>query len=116
MDFEHIQVFTTAGSRDEADRIASLLVERRLAACVQVVGPIASTYRWDGAIETAEEWLCIAKTARGRFDELSDAIRAAHSYEVPEITALPIVAGSPDYVAWIADSVRGGSGSGPPRP
>lgn len=105
MDAEHIQVFTTAGSRDEAQRLANGLVDGRLAACVQIVGPIASRYRWKGKVESAEEWLCIAKTSRARFDDLAAAIRGEHSYEVPEITALPIVAGLPDYLRWIDESL-----------
>lgn len=106
MDPEHIQVFAAAGSRVEAGGIADALVEARLAACVQIVGPIESRYRWRGEIETAEEWLCIAKTRASRFDDVAATIRAVHSYEVPEITALPIVAGSTDYLAWIDAEVR----------
>ncbi|MGQ0668201.1 MAG: divalent-cation tolerance protein CutA [Actinomycetota bacterium] len=105
MDAEHIQVFTAVGSRGEADRIANGLVDARLAACVQIVGPIASRYRWAGKVESAEEWLCIAKTRGSRFEDVARAIREEHSYEVPEITALPIVGGLPDYLGWIDESV-----------
>lgn len=96
-----IQVFTTAGSREEADRIAQTLVEQRLAACVQVTGPITSTYRWQGAIETGQEWLCLAKSRADLFPRLEAAIRRVHSYQVPEILAVPVVAGSRDYLAWL---------------
>ncbi len=100
-----VQVLTTTGSEEEAGRIASLLVERRLAACVQVVGPIVSRYRWQGAIEEDREWQCLAKTTRDAYEKAEAAIREAHSYDEPEIVATPIVAGSPGYLAWIADEV-----------
>ncbi len=102
---EYIQVLTTAGSEQEAERIAAALVADRLAACAQVVGPIASTYRWRGAVEREREWQCLAKTEAGRFEAVAAAIRALHSYEVPEILAIPVLAGSPGYLAWISDSV-----------
>ncbi len=98
---EHIQVLTTTSSREEAERIARTLVEDRLAACVQVLGPIASTYRWQGAIETSQEWLCLAKSRRELYDAIEKAIRRIHSYQVPEILAVPVVAGSADYLAWV---------------
>jgi periplasmic divalent cation tolerance protein len=101
-----IQVLTTTASREEADRIARTLVEERLAACVQVVGPITSTYRWQGVIETSQEWLCLAKTRRELYDEIEKAIRGAHSYQVPEILAVPIVAGSADYLAWLNHQIK----------
>jgi periplasmic divalent cation tolerance protein len=102
---DYIQVTTTVATRADADRIARALVERGLAACVQVAGPIASTYRWKGAIETAEEWLCFAKTRRERYADVESAIRELHPYEVPEIVAVAIVAGSADYLRWIDESV-----------
>jgi periplasmic divalent cation tolerance protein len=100
-----VQVLTTAGSEEEAGRIASLLVERRLAACVQVVGPVASRYRWRGKIEEEREWQCLAKTTRAAYAAIEAAIREAHSYEEPEIVATPIVAGSAGYLAWIDENV-----------
>jgi len=102
---EHLQVLTTAGSEEEAGGIAAVLVERRLAACVQVVGPIVSRYRWQGAIEETQEWQCLAKTTRGAYDAVEAAIREVHSYDEPEIIATPIVAGSPGYLAWIENEV-----------
>lgn len=102
---EYLQVLTTAGSEEEAGRIASMLVERRLAACVQVVGPITSRYRWQGAIEEEREWQCLAKTTRAAYSAVEAAIREAHSYDEPEIIATPIVAGSPGYLAWIEENV-----------
>jgi periplasmic divalent cation tolerance protein len=97
----HIQVLTTAGSEQEAQRIAEHLVAARLAACVQVVGPVASTYRWQGEVERAREWQCLAKTTAARYPEVEAAIRELHPYDEPEIIATPIVAGSPGYLAWI---------------
>jgi periplasmic divalent cation tolerance protein len=102
---EHLQVQTTTGSEEEAERISTALIERRLAACVQVVGPISSRYRWKGEVETAQEWLCLAKTTAARYPELEAAIRELHTYEEPEILATPIVAGSPGYLAWLSDSI-----------
>ncbi len=103
---EYLQVTTTAGSKEEAEQIGAALIERRLAACVQVVGPIVSHYRWQGEVETAREWLCLAKTEAGRYQELEAAIRELHSYDEPEIVATPIVAGSKGYLAWVGESLR----------
>ena len=100
-----VQVLTTAGSEEEAGRIGELLVERRLAACVQVVGPVVSRYRWQGAVEEAREWQCLAKTTRGAYEAVEAAVREVHSYDEPEIIATPIVAGSPGYLAWIEENV-----------
>jgi len=98
-----LQVTTAAGSREEARALAGVLLERRLAACVQVVGPVESRYRWEGRLETATEWLCVAKTTAGRYDEVEAAIRQAHSYDVPEILAVPVVGGSEAYLRWVAE-------------
>jgi periplasmic divalent cation tolerance protein len=102
---ECLQVQTTAGSEEEAERIAAALVERRLAACVQTIGPIASRYRWQGEVEQAQEWLCLAKTEASRYPELEAAIRELHSYEEPEIVATPIVAGSAGYLDWLTQNL-----------
>ena len=98
---DFIQVSTTAPSKEEADRIAQILVERRLAACVQVMGPIESCYRWKGTLERSAEWLCLIKTRRANYAAVEAAIRANHSYEVPEIIACPIEAGSEPYLSWL---------------
>jgi periplasmic divalent cation tolerance protein len=103
---EFLQVQTAAGNRDEAERLAAGLIDRRLAACVQIVGPVHSRFRWQGAIDAAEEWLCLIKTTRGQYRAVEDAIRAIHSYECPEIVALPIEAGSAMYLRWLADETR----------
>jgi periplasmic divalent cation tolerance protein len=102
---EPIQVQTATATKADAELIAAALVERRLAACVQVLGPIISTYRWQAAVAHADEWLCLIKTERRLFDRVEEAIRELHPYETPEIIATAIVAGSADYLAWISDSV-----------
>ena len=100
-------VLTTAGSREEAVKIASALVERRLAACANIVGPIHSVYRWQGKVENADEHLLIIKTTAKLFDSVAGAIRELHSYELPECIQLPIESGSAEYLEWIAQSVAG---------
>jgi len=100
------QVITTTETKADAQAIADALVERRLAACVQVIGPITSTYRWQGEIETAEEWLCVIKSRQDLYDVLEAAIREVHPYDVPEILAVPVVAGSKDYLAWLDSELR----------
>jgi periplasmic divalent cation tolerance protein len=101
-----LQVFCTIDSETGARAIAHALVEERLAACVQVVGPVHSAYRWDDAVETATEWLLLMKTTRERFPDLRDAIADRHPYEVPEIVAVPIADGLADYLTWIGTSTR----------
>ncbi|HMJ73551.1 MAG TPA: divalent-cation tolerance protein CutA [Solirubrobacterales bacterium] len=103
---DYLQVTTTAGSEEEAEQISAALVERRLAACVQVIAPIASRYRWQGAVEHSTEWMCVAKTSAARYAELEAAIRELHSYDEPEIVATPIVAGSAGYLAWLGRNVE----------
>ena len=105
MNETYIQVTTAAPSKEIADAIAAALVEQRLAACVQVIGPIASTYRWQGAVERAEEWLCLIKTEQRLFGAVESAIRSLHPYETPEIVATPVIEGSAAYLAWISASV-----------
>jgi periplasmic divalent cation tolerance protein len=96
-----IQVLTTVESKKDAQRIAQAVVEKRLAGCVQVIGPITSTYWWQGNVETAEEWLCVIKSREDLYKELERAIRDVHPYEVPEILAMPVQAGSSSYLAWL---------------
>jgi len=98
-----IQVLTTVEKKEDARRIAEIVVSRRLAACVQVVGPIGSTYWWRGKIENAEEWLCLMKTRRDLYGKLEETIKSVHPYEEPEIIALPIVEGSKGYLRWIEE-------------
>ena len=104
---DKIIVLVTCGSRKEARKIARALVGQRLAACVsEIEVPVASTYRWKGKVESAKEFLLLIKTSKKRFAAVGDAVRKRHSYEVPEIIALPIAAGSRSYLDWIAASVR----------
>lgn len=97
---DHVEIQITCGSADEATRIADALVERRHAACVQQL-PIRSTYRWEGAVQHDDEILLLVKTTGARFDDVVSTVRELHSYDVPAITALPIVRGSDDFLAWI---------------
>jgi periplasmic divalent cation tolerance protein len=99
---EDIEVHTTIDSQAGAQKIANAVVSKRLAACVQVSGPITSTYRWQGKMEQAEEWVCTAKTRSELYSQLEQAIREAHTYDVPEILAVNIVAGNSDYLKWVS--------------
>jgi periplasmic divalent cation tolerance protein len=103
----YLMAMTTTDAREDAERLARELVEAELAACVQVLGPISSTYRGRGAVETAEEWLCLIKTTAARFGALADHVKANHSYETPELTAVPISHGSADYLAWVGAGTGG---------
>jgi periplasmic divalent cation tolerance protein len=100
-----IQIVTTFPTRSSADEAARVLVNRRLAACAQVGGPITSAYRWQGAIESAEEFTLTLKTRRELFNAVATAIRELHTYEVPEILAFDVVAGSDAYLKWIDENV-----------
>lgn len=101
-----LQIVTTTPSREVGLAIAQALVEQRLAACVQVGGPITSTYHWEGAIETGEEWLCVAKTERRLYAQVEAEIKRLHPYETPEILATEISQGSAKYLAWLASELR----------
>jgi periplasmic divalent cation tolerance protein len=101
MDDDAIVVFMTAASGEEATRLAEMLVGAHLAACVQILPEIESVYRWRGQIERSSEVLLLVKTTRGKFDDLEREVRALHSYDTPEIVAVPIVAGSAPYLEWL---------------
>ncbi len=101
-----IVVFMTAANGEEAARLADMLVGAHLAACVQILPEIESVYRWQGKIERQAEVLLLAKTTRTRFDELEREVRALHSYETPEILAVPVLAGSIPYLQWLAASLK----------
>lgn len=105
---EYIQVVTTTERKEDAERVGTALVEKRLAACAQVIGPIRSTYWWKGNIESAEEWLCTMKTRKGLYDEVERSVKEIHPYETPEIIAMPITAGSDDYLGWLRRELRNG--------
>jgi periplasmic divalent cation tolerance protein len=103
-----IVIQCTAASRDEAQRIAHALLEAKLAACASLVAGVESHYWWKGAIESASEVLLLIKTTRERFDAVRGTILEHHSYEVPEIIALPVVTGHEPYLRWLEESVKEG--------
>jgi periplasmic divalent cation tolerance protein len=102
---EYCVILTTVGDKDEADRLAEMLVSRKLAACVQIT-PVSSVYTWKGALQKEPEHLLLIKTAARRFDDVEAAIRQDHSYELPEIVRLPIDAGLAPYLDWISQSTQ----------
>ena len=103
---DYIQVITTTATHDEAEIIGRALVEEHLAACTQIIGPITSIYRWEGQIETSQEYQCWAKSRRELFERIEAAIRRLHPYQVPEILAIPIAAGSESYLKWLEGEVK----------
>jgi periplasmic divalent cation tolerance protein len=103
----NIVVFSSCASEDEAERLARRLLEARLAACVNVITQMRSFYWWKGNIEAAPECLLVIKTARHKFDQLRTVLEAAHSYELPEVLALQIVDGSPNYLSWLEGELVG---------
>jgi periplasmic divalent cation tolerance protein len=103
---EPIVVLVTCGSEEEALKIANALVEEHLAACVNLVAPIRSIYRWEGKIWDEKEWLLIVKTQTERFEELEKKVESLHSYSVPEIITLPIAEGSSSYLNWLAEMTQ----------
>jgi periplasmic divalent cation tolerance protein len=96
-----IVVLSTCGSHEEAEKLARHLLEARLAACVNVIMQTRSFYWWQGKIEEAGEWLLVIKTSRDLFEQLRTVLESAHSYELPEVLAIPIVEGSPNYLTWM---------------
>ena len=100
------QVTTTLPDLASAEHLSTTLVEERMAACAQVLGPVSSSYHWQGRIERATEFYCNIKTTLDRVPALRQRIRELHPYEVPEIIAVPIVDGDPEYLRWIEESVR----------
>jgi periplasmic divalent cation tolerance protein len=103
MELEPIVVFVTCGSEEEAVKISNALVEERLAACVNLISPVRSIYRWEEKIWDEKEWLLIIKTQRKRFQEIETRVKPLHSYSVPEIISLPIVEGSSSYLNWLVE-------------
>ncbi len=101
-----IQVVTTIDSRDAAERIARLLIEERLAVCVQIEGPMTSIYRWQGRVEESKEWRLTAKSRAGLFEAIVTAVRSVHSYEVPEIIATMIDRVDEAYSQWLEEEIR----------
>lgn len=109
---DKIVVLSTCATEEEAERLARLLVGERLAACVSVVPSLRSYYRWKGAIESAGECLLVIKTSRELFGPMRAAVEKAHSYDLPEMLALPVVEGSARYLDWLQAGIRSGSGEG----
>ena len=105
---ERLVVLMTAGSQEEADRIAHTLVAELLAACVNVIPGITSVYRWQGEVHRDQEWILVAKSRKEVLNDLVRRVQALHSYDMPEIIALPLVGGSQPYLRWIDGEVHGG--------
>jgi periplasmic divalent cation tolerance protein len=103
-----IVVLVTCGSEEEALKIANSLVDAHLAACVNLIDPIRSIYRWEGKLWDEKEWLLIIKTQKQRFEALEKKVKSLHSYSVPEIISLPITEGSSAYLNWIKENTEGG--------
>ena len=103
---EFIQVMTTVEHKADAEKIARYLVEKKIAACVQILGPLTSCYRWQGKLESAQEYLCLIKSRQDLFPDLEAAIKDQHPYEVPEILATPISTGGRDYLHWLAAELK----------
>ncbi len=102
----YVQVVTTVEHKADAEKIARMLVEKRIAACVQIIGPITSYFQWQGKLDTASEYLCLVKSRDDLFPELESAIKSLHPYEVPEILATPITRGGKEYLDWLAAELQ----------
>ena len=98
---DYLVVLVTVGSQEEAERIATALVSERLAACVNIVGPIRSIYRWEGKVQNDQELLLVIKSGVALFEQLAARVQALHSYQTPEVIALPITAGLQAYLEWL---------------
>ncbi|WP_242909569.1 divalent-cation tolerance protein CutA [Actinomadura terrae] len=109
---QNLEVHVTAGSRDEAEKVVQAAVNERLAACAQISGPITSTYWWQGKLEKDEEFFIAMKTTDERLDALIASVKANHSYDTPEIVAVPIVGGLGEYLTWIKEETAAPSSDG----
>ncbi len=107
MSSEHVIVASTTDSENAARTLAAGVIEAKLGACAQIVGPITSVYRWEGEVQTEREWRVEIKTATDRVAALTEHIKANHGYDVPEIIATPITGGSAEYLSWLVDETRG---------
>lgn len=107
----YAQVTTTIDSAEAAEELARGMVSARLAACVQIVGPIRSVYRWEGAVQADAEWQCVVKTTTARVDALVEHLVEHHGYDVPEVLVTPITGGNPTYLSWLDDETREGAGT-----
>ena len=105
---DEIVVMVTVCSEDEATKISKVLVEKKLAACVNIIPGVRSIFQWDGKITEEQEFLLLAKTVKEAFDQLARAVKANHSYRVPEVIAIPIQHGSKEYLSWIREMTKSG--------
>ena len=103
---QYIQVIAVVGNKAEAEKILQIVVEKRLAGCAQIIGPITSIYWWKARIERTKEWLCLIKSRADLYQELESAIRQVHSYENPEILAMPVINGSERYLDWLESELK----------
>jgi len=103
---DYLQIFTTVEHREDAEKIAKTLVEKRVAACVQIIGPLTSYFQWQEKLDSAQEYLCVIKSRNDLFSELEALIKSLHPYEVPEILATPITHGGKDYLNWLAEELE----------
>lgn len=101
-----IQITIIVGTKEEGEKLVHNLVENRLIACGQILGPIQSTYWWKGKIETSQEWMCLAKSKEKKFAEIVRQVKRTHSYEVPEIIAVPLIAVDENYAHWLEGELR----------
>lgn len=106
MAVEHIIVMSTTDSEERARELASGAIDAKLGACAQIVGPITSVYRWEGVVQTDPEWRVEIKTTSDRVAALTDHLKAKHTYDLPEIVAVPITGGSAEYLAWVGDESK----------
>ena len=102
-------LLTTTDSAEEAERLASVLVEARLAACVQIGGPVRSVFRWEGAVSVEPEWQLWLKTDAARVDDLTARLVAEHTYDVPEVLVLPVLGGHGPYLSWVTEETQRGA-------
>jgi periplasmic divalent cation tolerance protein len=103
---EYVQIISTTETKKEAEKIAQTLVDKRLAGCAQIIGPITSIYRWKGNVEKADEWLCLIKTKKELYASVENAIIQLHKYETPEIIATPVIVGSKEYIEWLNNELK----------
>jgi len=103
---EYIQVLTTVEQKDDAEKIAKTLVEKRIAACVQIIGPMTSYFHWQENLDSAQEFLCLIKSRKDLFAAVERAIKSLHPYEIPEILALPVINGNKEYLDWLREELE----------